>query len=262
MTTTALPAKPTISLESLGLASPDKPSEVCMDWTRQKFIMTGPSKSGKTKFWAMNPKTYFVKLESGHNHVVHNGTECRTFQEVMTLKNKIFQAVKAGIWPYDTIVFDTGDRLLDYITEDVILLAQDKYKKAEINGIGDIPEGNGWFMLKTKVNLFLKQLEELPCAVVLIFHVTTDQREDQVGKYTIETINVGGKSGKAILAWADHVLHVRATTVGDKAMRKLLTRGTRNIEAGNRAGLPPEMPWVESDKENFQKFQAHFKIAA
>lgn len=255
MTTATQP----LTLESLGLTAPDKATEICMDWTKQKFIMTGPSKSGKTKFWAMNQKTYFVKLESGHNHVKHFGTECRSFAEIMTLKNKIFQATKAGIWPYDTIVFDTGDRLLDFITEDVILLAQEKYKKQEINGIGDIPEGNGWFMLKTKVNLFLKQLEELPCAVVLIFHVTTDQREDQVGKYTIETINVGGKSGKAILAWADHVLHIRATTVGTQAIRKMLTRGTRNIEAGNRAGLPPEIAWTEDDKANFDKFRAFFK---
>lgn len=248
-----------VTLESLGLATPENPSAVCMDWVKQKFIMTGPAKCGKTKFWAMNPKTYFIKLESGHNHVVHNGTECRSFTEIMALKNKIYQAVKAGVWVYDTIVIDTGDRLLDYITEDVLDLARAKYTKADINGIGDIPEGNGWFMLKTKVNLFLKQLEELPCAVVLIFHVTTDQREDQAGKFTIETINVGGKSGKAILAWADHTLHIRSMQVGDKSMRKMLTRGTRNIEAGNRAGLAPEIIWKEDDKANFEAFRANFK---
>lgn len=250
--------KPNITLESLGFNMvPQAPSKA---WVRQKSIWLGESKVGKTKFWAQGDKTFFFRTEAGHNHVQTIGADCRDLSDVLAWKSKLMQAKAAGIMPFDTIVIDTGDRLLDYITDDVIAWAKERYPKNDINSIGEIPEGVGWFQLKTRTNMILKQLEELGCHIVIIFHVAQDQREDVGGKkYVKDTINVGGKSGKAILAWADHIMHVRATYVGETLVRKVVCRGSKVLEAGTRCEtIPPELMWTADDKKNYEEFRKLF----
>lgn len=255
-------SKPTISLESLGFnMRPQDPTKV---WIKQKFIMLGESKCGKTRFWSSaGEKAFFFRTEAGHNHVSTIGADCRSFEDIMTWKTKLMQAKAHGVFPFETVVVDTGDRLLDYLVDDVLDWARNKYSKQadSIVGIGDVPEGNGWFILKSKVNQFLKQLEELPCATVLIFHTAQDVRNDdgQTGKtYKKDTINVGGKTGTALLAWADHILHVRSVYVGDILARKLITRGSKTVEAGSRSNLPQSITWKEDDSLNYAEFRKLF----
>lgn len=249
-----------VTLESLGFnMTPKGPSNV---WREQKFIMLGESKVGKTEFWA-DPRNYFIRTEPGHGHVTTYGDDCRDMGDFHKIRAKLLAAKAAGVLPFETVVIDTGDRFLDCITEDVLDWARQKYNKMadDITGIGDVPEGNGWFMLKQKTNMILKGLEELGCAVVLIFHVTQDQRDDEATKkkYTCATINVGGKSGKAILAWADHILHVKSMYVGEQIARAMITRQSKYTEAGSRLKtMPPQIPWGTDPKENYAKFRALF----
>lgn len=249
----------TVTLESLGLNL--KPQEITKDFKKQKFITLGASKSGKTSFWAaLGEKAFFFRTEAGHNHVKTVGADCKDWKDIETWKTKLIQASVAGIFPFEAVIVDTGDRLIDYITEDVLNWARNKYPKSDITGIGDIPEGNGWFMLKQKVNMFLKQLEDLPCATVLVFHTAQDTRNEETDTkktYKKDTINVGGKAGTAILAWADHVLHIKSAFVGDMLARKLILRGSKTIEAGSRANLT-NMDWTADDSKNFEAFRKLF----
>ena len=253
-----------VTLESLGFnMTPQEPSKL---WTKQKFITIGASKSGKTKFWSCaGDKAFWFRTEAGHNHVKTIGADIRDLKDFEIWKTKLFQAKNAGLMVFDTINIDTGDRLVDSITEDIIEKARQKYIKninLDINGIGDIPEGQGWYALKTAVNLHLKQLEDLNCAINIIFHVGTDvlnEEGDSRKSYKRETINIGGKAGIAILAWADHVLHIRTGYVGDLMARKLLLRGNKTVEAGSRSKeMPPFMTWTENDQENYTKFRQLF----
>lgn len=251
----------TVTLESLGFNMvAQEPSK---EWKRQKFITIGAPKSGKTKFWSCaGEKGFWFRTEAGHNHVKTIGADIRDLKEMETWKTKLFQAKNAGILPFDLINIDTGDRLIDFITEDIIEKARNKFTKMDINGIGDIPEGQGWYSLKTATNLYLKQFEDLGCAVNLIFHVGTDtlnEEGDSKKTYKKETINIGGKAGIAILSWADHILHIRSGFVGDMQARKLLLRGSKTVEAGTRIKeLPASLPWTENDDENFKKFRSLF----
>lgn len=255
-------AKPNlVTMEALGFNM--IPAEPSKKWTKQKFIMIGAAKSGKTKFWSENgDKTFWFRTEAGHNHVKTIGADIRDWADYEEWVGKLFKAKTAGILPFDTIVIDTGDRFVDLITEKILEDARNKFTKMEINAIGDIPEGQGWFALKVKVNLTLKQLEELGCAVALIFHVGTDtlnEEADSKKTYKKETINIGGKAGTAILAWADHVMHIKTAYVGDMLARKLILRGSKTIEAGSRIKeLPQSLPWSENDGDNYKKFRSLF----
>ena len=256
MTTTT--GKPTITLESLGFnMTPQDPSK---KFSRQKFIMLGESKTGKTKFWSCaGDKAFFFRTEAGHNHVRTIGADCRCLDDILEWKTKLMQAKASGIFPFEVVVFDTGDRLVDYVDESVLDWANAKYKK-EFSSVGDIAEGIGWFVRMQKINQLLKQFEELGCAVALIFHTAQDSRTDEAGKpYKKDTINVGGKAGTAILAWADHILNVRSVYVGDIMARKMLCRGSKTVEAGSRSNLPASMVWCEDDSKNFTEFRKLFE---
>ena len=250
-----------VTLEALGFnMTPQEPTKL---WTRQKFITIGPSKSGKTKFWSCaGDKAFWFRTEAGHNHVKTIGADVRDLKDFETWKTKLFQAKNSGIMPFDTIVIDTGDRLVDAITEDIIEKAKNKYTKMEINAIGEIPEGQGWYALKTAINLHLKQLEDLNCAININFHVGTDvlnEDGDSRKSYKKETINIGGKAGIALLAWSDSILHIRTGFVGDLQARKLVLRGSKTVEAGTRIKeLPPSILWSDNDDDNFTKFRALF----
>ncbi len=251
-------AEPT--LESMGLTT--TLSEVNLYWRFQKSIMLGPSKIGKTEFWAQGKeKTFFIKTEAGHNHVPHIGMECRSLDDFRAIMGKLLAANKAHIFPYDTVVLDTGDRMLNLIDVDCVDRGIEKYPNNEVNGVGDIPNGSGWFWRTCEINHMLAYLEELPCAVVIIFHVAQEEREDVVGrKYKCDTINLGGKAGKSLLGWADHILHMKTAVAGNDLVRKMVLKGTKNVEAGTRlAGAPSELRWGNDSAANYAEFRKLFK---
>jgi hypothetical protein len=258
MAETMTAGKPVITLESLGINM--KPQDSTKLWSKQKFIMLGESKTGKTKFWSCGgDKTFFFRTEAGHNHVRTIGEDCRSLDDILATKEKLMKAKSAGIFPFETLVIDTGDRYVDYVDESVLDWASQKYKK-EFSSIGDIAEGIGWFVRMQKINQILKQFEEFGCAVCIIFHTAQDSRTDEAGKaYKKDTINVGGKAGTAILAWADHILNIRSVYVGDIMARKMLCRGSKTVEAGSRQNLPPAITWVDDDVVNFKNFRAMFE---
>ncbi len=249
-----------VTLESLGL--PQAVTEPSRFWRDQKFIMLGPSKIGKTEFWAQaEDKSIFVRTEAGHNHIKHIGMDCRSLSDFHSIYRKLSQANKAQIFPWETLIIDTGDRMLNLIDEDVVERGVSKFPNSEINGIGDIPNGSGWFWRTCEINHLLAMLEELPCAVVMIFHVNTEEREDVVGKkYKFDTINVGGKAGKSLLGWADHIIHMKTAMAGNDLVRKMVLKGTKNVEAGSRLkNMPSEVRWTTDSKQNYDNFRNLFE---
>jgi len=258
MTQIASAGKPVITMESLGFNM--TPNAASNEWRKQKSILLGPSKCGKTSFLAeAGDKMFFFRTEAGHNHVSTIGADIRDFDDFITWKTKLMQAKASGVLPFESVAIDTGDRFIDIIDESVIAWANQKYKR-EFESIGDIAEGIGWFVRQNKILQVLKQLEELNCHIFLVFHVTGDVRKDEMGKdYKRDTINVGGKAGNALLAWADHVLHIRTAFAGDIMVRKLYTRGSKTLEAGTRMKtMPPVLTWKEDNKENYKDFRALF----
>lgn len=259
MSQTTIAGKPTITMESLGFNMTPKP--ISKKWCDQKFIMLGESKVGKTMFWSKaGDRAFFFRTEAGHNHVQTVGADCRNLEDILEWKEKLMKAKSAGIFPFEVIVVDTGDRFVDYVDESVLEWASAKYKK-EFSSIGDIAEGIGWFVRMNKINQILKQLEELGCAVCIIFHTSQDARTDEAGKqYKKDTINVGGKAGTAILAWADTIINVRSVFVGDIMARKMLFRGSKTVEAGSRIKeIPQTITWVEDDAKNYVDFRKLFE---
>ena len=249
-----------VTLESLGFNL--APTEPTKEWAKQKIVMAGPPKCGKTKFWASaGEKAWFLRLESGFNHVKTSGVDCVDYNEIEKAIDRLFKAKVAGIFPWETLVIDPASRLLDFMSEETITRGRQKFPNSEIYDIGDIGKGTGWYIYKCLIKDFLKRLEGIPCAVVLVFHIHTEERNEEgstKNKYKRDIVSVSEKIGGPIREWADHILHIRHAYVGDIECRKMVTQGSKTVEAGSRMKLPAEMRWDADDLKNYTEFRKLF----
>lgn len=250
-------------LKALGFNT--EPQEASNRWVDQKIVVAGPPKSGKTTFLASaGAKAWFLRCEPGFNHVKTSGVDCRDYGDLDREVGKLLQAHKAGVFPWETLVIDPGSKVMDYIGEYVINLGKEKFPNSEINEIGDIGKGTGWFWYKGAVKAFLARLDPLPCAKVFVLHVHTEERndnpKDKTRAYKKEIISLSEKLGGPIREWADTIAQVKTGYVGDNLMaRQLVTRGSKVLEAGTRSKkLPSTLTWGEDDLKNYQAFRAYF----
>ena len=227
--------------------------------------MAGPPKCGKTSFWASaGEKAWFIRCESGFNHVRTFGVDCRDYTDLDREVGKLLTANRAGVFPWESVIFDPGSKVMDYLGDRVITLGKEKFPNSEINEIGDIGKGTGWFWYKNMVKGFLSRLDPLPCAKVIILHVYTEEKndtpKDKTKSYKREIISLSEKMGGPVREWADHILQVRAGFVGENMFaRSLVTRGSKVIEAGSRSKkLLPVVSWGEDDAKNYQAFRSYF----
>ena len=187
---------------------------------------------------------------------------CRSWADIRDTYLELYNANKDGKFPYDTVVIDTGDRLVKFAAEEVITRAKEKYKKEiadAINTLGDVPNGNGWYLNTELVSNVLAKFEAFPAAVVVIAH--TDKKEIKSPTTSIhkDTISIGGQTGTNMLYWADHVIHVRARQVGDEIQRNLRTMPTDTIEAGSRGKMIPDgLVWSKDPVKNYAEFRKLF----
>ena len=230
-------------------------------WNDQKFLMIGSSGIGKSGFWSHAENPLYIEAEAGLNFIDAFKMPVRTWDEVVETMKALIIGARDGNFPYDVVIVDTIDRVLACIESDVMNWAKSKYSKgSEYSGIGDIPEGAGWYRREASVNKFLKSLEVLPCAKAVIGHLDTKEiKLDGGQKYHKATINIGGKVGNNILAWSDHTLHVNGIMQGDTLKRTVYTKPTKSREAKSRGGIIKDgWTWEEDDAVNFKKLREQF----
>ncbi len=245
----------------MSIVLPTTPSEINKNWIDQKIGMIGQPGIGKSMFWSHGGKTLYVQTEAGLNHVSVLKLPCRSFDDLKEILTALIQAQQANKFPYDTIVVDTIDELIDLINEEVIRRGREKFSKiaSEINSIGDIPNGAGWQWATEMIKLTLDKLEKLPACIAYIGHHDMKEVKTATDKYHKSTISIGGKTGQALLAWADHVLNIEAVWSGQNLTRKVRTRPTQYMDAKSRGDVVPDgMVWVENMKDNYDKFRNLF----
>ena len=224
---------------------PTQKSEPTKKWEDQKFLRLGAGKTGKSHFWSFGDKTLFIETEPGLGHLKVMKVPVRCFEDFREVFGELYKAEAAGKLPYDTIIIDTVDKLVDITNEAVIGMARKKYSKSidkglEINTIGDVPEGNGWAWATGLFHNAITKITELPAAIVLISHITSKKIKDGIREYDKDTISIGGQTGTKLLHWADHTLHLRTSMKGDQIRRIIRARPTESMEAGSRGDIVPD----------------------
>lgn len=171
------------------------------------------------------------------------------------------EANRTGKFVYDTIIIDTIDRFVDFANEETCERGRQKYKSADINVVGDIPNGAGWAWSTDLVMNALGKLEALPAHVVVVGHL--DRKEikqpNQVSIH-LQTISIGGKTGRELVAWPDHLLNVQTSMVGNNLKRVVRTLPSNTLEAKSRGGVVKDgTEWGSDSKANYEQFRSLFK---
>ncbi len=239
---------------------PVEKSKINNDFKSQKFLMLGSAGIGKSCFWSQEPKALYLEIESGLNALEVFKIPIRTWNDLRETYTALKISADSGKFPYDLIVIDTVDRLIDLAQEEVVNRGKDFYKKIEINVISDLPQGAGWYKLKEMVMGFFNKLELIPCAIACIAHSDIKRIKEPTLEFDKNTISVGGQLGDDILAWADHTMNIESHMIGDKIQRIVYTIPTQSREAKSRGGMIPSgMKWGDNTAENYKAFRGLFK---
>jgi hypothetical protein len=241
---------------------PTTKSEINLRFTDQKIGLIGASGIGKSTFFSFGDKTLYMQTEAGLNHLSVIKVPIRSFNDLKELLTALIQADQSGKFPYDCIVIDTIDELIDLINEEVIRRGREKFTKLsnEINTIGDIPNGAGWQWATELIKLTFDKLEKLPACIAFVGHLENKEVKTATDKYHKQTLSIGGKTGLWLTAWTDHFLNVESTMNGQQFVRKVRTRPTQYVEAKSRGNVVPDgWQWIDSMQENWNKFRGLFK---
>ncbi len=236
-------------------------SEIDNRWVSQKTVMIGAPGCGKSTFWSFGDKTLYIQTEAGLNHLSVMKLIVGSWAEWEAVFSALMQAKTKGEMPYDTIVIDTIDRIVDFAGDEAVERGREKYKAAEINVVGDIPNGAGWSWQTNLMENTLSKLEQLGCHIALIGHLDRKEIKQPNNVSThLQTISIGGKTGRAITSWCDHLLNIEAKMVGSSMQRVVRTIPTATIDAKSRGAVIKD-GWVldQSDKVNHDKFRSVFK---
>lgn len=252
---------------------PTEATEVGNVWSYQKIGVIGAPGIGKSGIFARGENTLVIQTESGLNHIKCKKVPCRSWGDWEDIWSSLIKMKNSGKpFPYDTIGLDTCDNFVDFANDEAVSRGQAKYKNAEINTVGDIPNGAGWAWATDLVKNAFEKLESLGVCVYYVGHLEYKEVK-QPNNVSIhkQTISIGGKTGGFLVAWADHLLNIEAKMQGDKIIRKVRTIPTATMDAKSKGAvipngfelLSPDSLTAEgitkSDIDNFQRIRSLFK---
>ena len=159
-----------------------KPSEMKFEGKKLFIIIAGVPGIGKTTLALSAPKPLLIDLDKGVDRVE---TRYRTDTDVVGSYEELRNDLeKADLSPYETIVIDTGGKLLEMLKP--VVIARDQ-KNAQTNGDLSL---KGYGAVKKMFNEFVSYVKSLNKHIVMVFHAT----EVTDGEMTKLRIRVEGKT--------------------------------------------------------------------
>ncbi len=226
-------------------------------WRNQRICIIGAAGIGKSGLLANDPNALFINCEGNLGHLAVKQLPCRSWDDAREIYGLLMAANSNGApFPYDAIVVDTVDKLVDYAEEDVVMQARKKFLKVEINNVGDVPEGAGWARLSKSVMSFLECLDSLPAAIIVITHPKVVKIDPAAGaKYDKETVSLFPSIANRLLGWSHHNLHIQSNWVGKDLSRVVRTLPDKGIEGKSHGGVVPDLwRWETRDLATEYKY--------
>ena len=198
-----------------------KPSEMKFEGKKLFIIVAGVPGIGKTTLALSAPKPLLIDLDKGVDRVE---TRYRTDTDVVSSYEELKSDLeKADLSPYETIVIDTGGKLLEMLKP--VVIARDQ-KNAQTNGELSL---KGYGAVKKMFNEFVTFVKSLNKHLVMVFHAT----EVADGETTKLRIRMEGKSRDEVWDSVDigGFMEMRGNkrTIGFSNCDRYYAKGTHGI---------------------------------
>lgn len=198
-----------------------KPSEMKFEGKKLFIIVAGVPGIGKTTLALSAPKPLLIDLDKGVDRVE---TRYRTDTDVVSSYEELRSDLeKADLSPYETIVIDTGGKLLEMLKP--VVIARDQ-KNAQTNGELSL---KGYGAVKKMFNEFVTFVKSLNKHLIMVFHAT----EVADGETTKLRIRMEGKSRDEVWDSVDigGFLEMRGNkrTIGFSNCDRYYAKGTHGI---------------------------------
>ena len=251
-----------MSLEQIGINT--TPLEPSNKWIDQKTILAGPPKVGKSTFLAQaGIKGWFLRLAREFNNIRTYGADARDLDDLKREVEKLHKVHQSGLWgteqfPVESLFFDPGDKLLQFISDKVC----DDAKSDSIYEAGGYGVGQNKY--KRILKSFLSDIEPLPAHKFFLFHTKHQELSEpnnETKKYHKWILDVSEKLDAEFPKRVDNTLNIMVGYVGSMQARTMITQGTKYIEAGAKAPClkkVTQIPWSNDDADNYKKFRALF----
>lgn len=214
-----------------------KPSEMKFDEKKLFIIIAGVPGIGKTTLALSAPKPLLIDLDKGVDRVeARYRTDTDTVKDFYELKNDL---EKADLSAYQTIVIDTGGKLLEMLKP--VVIAKDP-KNGQSNGELSL---KGYGAVKKMFGQFVESVKALNKHIVMVFHASEVPLQDDT---TGLRIRVEGKTRDEVWDSVDigGFMEMRGNkrTIGFSNCDRYYAKGTHGIHGVY------EIPKLDKDSKN------------
>ena len=209
-----------------------KPNELDVN-VRIKMLIYGMPGSGKTTMALSAPKPLLVDFDGGINRVdyefIKDTVQVSNYADMLNLLNN------EDLSPYETLVIDTGGKLLDSMTE--YLIASNP-RLGKRNGSLTL---EGYGVRKVEFTQLLKLINSKKKHVVFVAHRTTEKNGDDIRYVPL----FGGSNYDSLATELDLVGYLVA-----EGNKRIITFDPCHLSEGkNTCNLPAQMnvPYLKND---------------
>lgn len=217
---------------------PSKRSKREPNYLRKIYLIYGLPKSGKTTIASHfgddeSNKVLFFATEPGHK-----------FQEVYKWMNEqgedptswleFKQACKElAVEEHDfkCLVIDTADNLFKWCTDYIL-------KKNKVEHESDLSFGKGYSLVREEFSKPLTYLAQKGMGLIFISHAQTKELDIGKRKISRSDTTLPNTAGKFVNGISDFIFYFYQD---DEGRRFIRTKGTENVNAGDRSGKLPEL---------------------
>lgn len=208
-----------------------KPQELDLQ-AKLKILVYGQAGVGKSTLSLSAPKPLMIDCDGGIHRVNYghltDTIQVKNYQDVLDM-------LKEDLRPYESLVFDTGGKLLDFMGEYII---KNNSKLGRANGMLTL---QGYGERKAEFSAFCKKIGMLNKHLIFVAHRQTQQEGDEFRYVPL----FGGSNYDALVTELDLVGYVEAQ--GKK--RTITFDPTSRNDGKNSCNLPAivELPIVVSE---------------